>query len=161
MTNSLDQALQKELNQINADEKRNDRPFFDISFIKDYPGLYSLMCFLFVLTMGVLLYSDTFGKTEVVVCCIIFITLNAFFFFHIKPSYNIADIDKGAWKNCYTGDWYMEVHVREDFVNQLLSGNILSSEEKSTLQNQLAKKGYLYFADIYRLRHRTSKISAQ
>lgn len=153
MKDSLNQALQQELDQINAEEKRNDRPFFDISFIKNYPGLYSLMCFLFILTMGILLYSDTFGKTEIIACCLIFLSLNGFFFFHINPSYKVVDIDKGAWKNCYTGDWYMEVHVRAEFIQRLLSGNLLSPEEKEILSSQLKKKGYLYFADIYRLRH--------
>lgn len=153
MDNALDSLLQQELDLINRAENRNDRPYFDISFIRQYPGLYGLMCFLFIITMAVLLYSSSFGTIEYIVCCVIFAICNFFFFFHINPSYKVKDIDKGAWKNCYTGDWYMEVHVREAFIKTLLSGNVLSDEEKTRLKSQYDKKGYLYFADIYRLRH--------
>lgn len=152
MTNELNAVLQKELDKINQEEHRNDRPYFDLSFIKQYPGLYGLMCFLFILTMGLLMYSDSFGNIEYIVCCLIFAVCNFFFFFHVNPSYRVNDIDKGAWKNCYTGDWYMEVHVREEFIQSLLTGNVLSEAEKQTLTHQYEKKGYLYFADIYRLR---------
>ncbi|MGD8202718.1 YlaC family protein [Pantoea sp. FN0305] len=152
MNNELNTLLQEELDKINREENRNDRPYFDVSFIKLYPGLYGLMCFLFVLTMSLLLYSDSFGNIEYSVCCIIFIICNFFFFFHINPSYKVTDIDKGAWKNCYTGDWYMEVHVREAFIKALLEGNVLTDSEKKRLTEQYDKKGYLYFSDIYRLR---------
>lgn len=154
MIEPLEQRLQRELDHINTTEKRDDKPYFDISFIKEYSGLYALMWILFLITLGVLMYVDTFGKAEVIVCCLIFFVLNFFFFFHINPSYKAKDIDKGAWKNCYTGDWYMEVHVREAFIEELLNGDLLTQEEKATLDRQYQKKGYLYFADIYRLRHK-------
>lgn len=152
MNNELNILLQEELDRINQEENRNDRPYFDVSFIKQYPGLYGLMCFLFVLTMGLLMYSDSFGNIEYLVCCIIFIICNFFFFFHINPSYQVKDIDRGAWKNCYTGDWYMEVHVREELIKKLLDGHVLTESEKERLKFQYNKKGYLYFSDIYRLR---------
>lgn len=153
MNTELNVVLQEELNKINQEEQRDDRPYFDVSFIKQYPGLYGLMCFLFVLTMGLLMYSDSFGGIEYTVCCVIFAICNFFFFFHINPSYRVKDIDKGAWKNCYTGDWYMEVHVKEAFIEKLINGNVLSENEKNTLSAQYKKKGHLYFADIYRLRN--------
>lgn len=153
MSNQLDDLLQTELDRINAEENRNDRPYFDISFIKNYPGLFSLMWMLFILTMALLLYSDSFGMVEYIVCIAIFAVCNFFFFFHVNPSYRAKDIDKGAWKNCYTGDWYMEVHVREAFIDNLMAGNVLTDSEKARLNAMRAKKGYLYFADIYRLRH--------
>ena len=153
MSNQLDDRLQTELDRTNVEEKRNDRPYFDISFIKNYPGLFGLMWILFALTMALLMYSDSFGTIEYVVCILIFAVCNFFFFFHVNPSYKARDIDKGAWKNCYTGDWYMEVHVRDAFVDELLSGTVLSESEKTRLVDMRAKKGYLYFADIYRLRH--------
>lgn len=152
MNNELNILLQEELDRINQEENRNDRPYFDVSFIKQYPGLYGLMCFLFVLTMGLLMYSDSFGNIEYLVCCIIFIICNFFFFFHINPSYQVKDIDRGAWKNCYTGDWYMEIHVREELIKKLLDGHVLTEPEKERLKFQYNKKGYLYFSDIYRLR---------
>lgn len=154
MNTNLNEFLQDELNIINKTENRNDRPYFDISFIRQYPGLYGLMCVLFILTMGLLMYSDSFGNIEYIVCCLIFAVCNFFFFFHINPSYKVNDIDKGAWKNCYTGDWYMEVHVRKEFIDSLLEGDILNGSEKKTLISQYEKKGHLYFADIYRLRNR-------
>lgn len=153
MNTQLDDLLQTELDRINVEEKRNDRPYFDISFIRNYPGLFSLMWILFILTMALLMYSDAFGMIEYVVCILIFVVCNFFFFFHVNPSYNAKDIDKGAWKNCYTGDWYMEVHVREAFIDSLLASGTLTDTEKAQLIEMRAKKGYLYFADIYRLRH--------
>ncbi|WP_058970269.1 YlaC family protein [Type-D symbiont of Plautia stali] len=153
MRNQLDDVLQTELDRINVEEQRNDRPYFDISFIKNYPGLFGLMWILFILTMALLMYSDSFGTIEYVVCILIFAVCNFFFFFHVNPSYKARDIDKGAWKNCYTGDWYMEVHVREAFIDTLMASNVLTESEKKRLQEMRIKKGYLYFADIYRLRH--------
>jgi Extracytoplasmic function sigma factor YlaC. len=61
MRNQLDDVLQTELDRINVEEQRNDRPYFDISFIKNYPGLFGLMWILFILTMALLMYSDSFG----------------------------------------------------------------------------------------------------
>ena len=153
MNTELNVVLQEELNKINKEQHRDDRPYFDVSFIKQYPGLYGLMCILFILTMGLLMYSDSFGNIEYIVCCLIFAACNFFFFFHINPSYQVKDIDKGAWKNCYTGDWYMEVYVEEKFIASLLAGNVLTENEKNTLKAQHNKKGHLYFADIYRLRN--------
>ncbi|WP_312045111.1 YlaC family protein [Erwinia sp.] len=153
MNNKFDDVLQEELDRINVEQNRNDRPYFDVSFVKQYPGLYGLMCFLFLLTISLLLYSDSFGTPEYIICCLIFAVCNFFFFFHINPSYRVKDIDRGAWKNCYTGDWYMEVHVREEFVKRIFSENILTDDEKERLKKQYDKKGYLYFADIYRVRH--------
>ena len=153
MSHELDAVLQRELDAINLAENRNDRPYFDTSFIKQYSGLYWLMFFLFFITMVVLISSDTFGMTEYVVCCVIFAVCNFFFFFHINPSYKVKDIDKGALKNCYTGDWFMEIHVREELVKSLLTGNLLNDQEKQTLNKHYERKGYVYFADIYRLRH--------
>ena len=153
MSNELDAVLQRELDAINLAENRNDRPYFDTSFIKQYAGLYWLMFFLFIITMVVLLYSDTFGMIEYVVCCVIFAVCNFFFFFHINPSYKVKDIDKGALKNCYTGDWFMEIHVRESLVQDLLNGKLLTDQEKEQLNKHYTRKGYVYFADIYRLRH--------
>jgi hypothetical protein len=153
MNTDLNEFLQDELNKINKTENRNDRPYFDVSFIRQFPGLYGLMCALFILTMGLLMYSNSFGNIEYIVCCLIFSVCNFFFFFHINPSYKVNDIDKGAWKNCYTGDWYMEVHVRKEFIDSLLEGDILTDSEKKTLISQYEKKGHLYFADIYRLRN--------
>jgi len=154
MKTDLNVILQDELNKINIKEQRNDRPYFDVSFIRQYPGLYGLMCVLFILTMALLMYSDSFGNIEYIVCCLIFAVCNFFFFFHINPSYKVNDIDKGAWKNCYTGDWYMEVHVHEKFIKTLLEGDILSEAEKRILKSQYEKKGHLYYADIYRLRNK-------
>lgn len=76
MSNQLDERLQTELDRINVEEQRDDRPYFDISFIKNYPGLFSLMWILFVLTMALLLYSDSFGTIEYVVCILIFAVCN-------------------------------------------------------------------------------------
>lgn len=47
----------------------------------------------------------------------------------------------------------MEVHVRDAFVDELLDSAILTESEKTRLIEMRVRKGYLYFADIYRLRH--------
>ncbi|QGX92936.1 hypothetical protein EFZ10_15710 [Tatumella sp. TA1] len=145
------EILERELTRINLEEHRNDKIVFDPRFIVEKKGLYGIMVAMFALTIALLIYSDIFSRFDVWVCVAIFVVLNAFFFFHINPSYHLADIDKIAWKNCYTGEWYREIPVRPAVVQQILDSDQVSEQSKREIHRLQQLKAEIFFRDLAKM----------
>ncbi|BDH45561.1 inner membrane protein YlaC [Salmonella enterica subsp. enterica serovar Choleraesuis] len=146
--NTVIAILETELKRINRAEQRDDKVRFNPVFIKEKKGLYWSMCLLFVITLALLIWSDIFSALDVWLCVLVFVVLNGFFFFHINPSYRLEDIDKTAWKNCYTGEWFRELDVQPAVLEQIMNSDEVSPQQKAELQRRLGIKQRVHFVDI-------------
>ena len=145
------EIVEQELNRINHEENRNDKIVFDPRFIVEKKGLYGIMVAMFALTLALLIYSDIFSRFDVWVCVAIFVLLNGFFFFHINPSYHLDDIDKIAWKNCYTGEWYREIPVRAAVIDKILHSEQVSEQSKREIQRLQQLQAEIFFRDLAKM----------
>lgn len=148
MASEIIQMVTVELNKINLREQRDDRIRYDPHFIFEKKGLFLIMWITFVLTIIVMLNSEYFNQWEIGICTVIFFIFNSFFVFHINPSYHLNDVDKISWRNCYTGEWYREIVVPQELVDNILNSKKIPPPQKLELRRLIALGSPLRFIDL-------------
>ncbi|MBZ4307482.1 YlaC family protein, partial [Mycobacterium tuberculosis] len=74
---------------------------------------------------------------------VLFILLNAFFFFDVYPRYRYEDIDVLDFRVCYNGEWYNTRFVPRQLIDRILQSPAGDSEQKAQLKKMVATKGEL------------------
>ncbi|HBT3560146.1 YlaC family protein [Klebsiella pneumoniae] len=138
------------IDELNVQEKRDNRPRFSISFIRNHPGLLVAMYAAFLATLVVMLRSETLVDS-VWLLVVLFILLNAFFFFDVYPRYRYEDIDVLDFRVCYNGEWYNTRFVPRQLIDRILQSPDVDSEQKAQLKKMVATKGELSFYDVFTL----------
>ncbi|MGY5958129.1 Inner membrane protein YlaC [Kosakonia sp. BK9b] len=146
----IQRLLTETIEEINQREKRDNRPRFSISFIRKHPGLFVGMYLAWLATLAVMLQSETLvGSVWLLV--LLFVVLNAFFFFDVYPRYHYDDIDVLDFRVCYNGEWYNTRFVPNDLIEAILHSPQVDAERKEQLQQMVARKGELSFYDVFTL----------
>ncbi|WP_117098591.1 YlaC family protein, partial [Klebsiella pneumoniae] len=101
----IQRLLKSTIDELNVQEKRDNRPRFSISFIRNHPWLFVAMYAAFLATLIVMLRSETLVDS-VWLLIVLFVLLNGFFFFDVYPRYRYEDIDVLDFRVCYNGEWY-------------------------------------------------------
>lgn len=148
--NDIQRLLTDCINTINAQENRDNRPRFSISFIRNHPGLFITMYIGWFATLAVMLHSPML-QDSVWLLFLIFILLNGFFFFDINPRYRYSDIDVLDLRVCYNGEWYNTRVVPDSLIEDIMASERVPEQQKTQLRKMLATKGELTFYDIYSL----------
>ena len=91
--------LKSTIDELNVKEKRDNRPRFSISFIRNHPWLFVAMYAAFLATLIVMLRSETLVDS-VWLLIVLFVLLNGFFFFDVYPRYRYEDIDVLDFRVC-------------------------------------------------------------
>ncbi|EOU9488831.1 YlaC family protein [Cronobacter muytjensii] len=146
----IQRLLTATIDQLNKEEKRDNRPRFSISFIRKHPGLFIAMYLGWLATMAVMLQSETLAGS-VWLLVVLFALLNGFFFFDVNPRYHYEDIDVLDLRVCYNGEWYNTRNVPESLVNEIQHSPRITAEQKAQLEKMLTRKKALSFYDIYSL----------
>ncbi|WP_318374442.1 YlaC family protein [Enterobacter sp.] len=146
----IQRLLMQTIDELNTREKRDNRPRFSISFIRNHPGLFVGMYIAWFATLAVMLQSETLAGS-VWLLVVLFALLNGFFFFDVYPRYRYEDIDVLDFRVCYNGEWYNTRFVPQALIDDILSSPAVSEKEKLQLQQMMARKGELSFYDIYTL----------
>lgn len=146
----IQRLLTETIEEINRREKRDNRPRFSISFIRNHPGLFIGMYLAFLATLAVMLQSETLAGS-VWLLVVLFIVLNAFFFFDVYPRYRYEDIDVLDFRVCYNGEWYNTRFVPQTLIDSIMRSPAVAAEQKAQLQKMIDRKGELSFYDIYTL----------
>lgn len=146
----IQRLLTDTIEQLNADEKRDNRPRFSISFIRKHPGLFIGMWIGWFATLWVMLESDTLAGS-VWLLVVLFALLNGFFFFDVNPRYRYDDIDVLDLRVCYNGEWYNTRNVPPTLIDKILQSPGVDEQKKSLLHKMLTTKGELSFYDIFSL----------
>lgn len=146
----IQRLLTQTINELNHQEKRDNRPRFSISFIRRFPGLFIAMYLGFLATLIVMMRSETLADS-VWLLVVLFIPLNGFFFFDVAPRYRYEDIDVLDFRVCYNGEWYNTRFVPRDLIDSILRSPHVALLHKSQLEKMMATKGELSFYDIFTL----------
>ncbi|EHM48285.1 MAG: YlaC family protein [Yokenella regensburgei] len=146
----IQRLLTNTIDELNLQEKRDNRPRFSISFIRNHPGLFLGMYAAFLATLIVMLRSETLVDS-VWLLVVLFIVLNAFFFFDVYPRYRYEDIDVLDFRVCYNGEWYNTRFVPTQLIDSILQSPGVAEQQKSQLQKMIATKGELSFYDVFSL----------
>ncbi|VFS35853.1 Inner membrane protein ylaC [Yokenella regensburgei] len=104
----------------------------------------------FLATLIVMLRSETLVDS-VWLLVVLFIVLNAFFFFDVYPRYRYEDIDVLDFRVCYNGEWYNTRFVPTQLIDSILQSPGVAKQQKSQLQKMIATKGELSFYDVFSL----------
>lgn len=75
----IQRLLMQTIDELNTREKRDNRPRFSISFIRNHPGLFVGMYIAWFATLAVMLQSETLAGS-VWLLVVLFALLNGFFF---------------------------------------------------------------------------------
>lgn len=146
----IQRLLNDTIVQLNRSEKRDNRPRFSISFIRNHPGLFIGMYIGWIATLVVMLASPTLSGS-VWLLVVLFIVLNGFFFFDVNPRYRYEDIDVLDLRVCYNGEWYNTREVPPDLIETILSSTHVDETQKAQLKKMLNSKRSLSFYDIFSL----------
>lgn len=146
----IQRLLTETIEEINRREKRDNRPRFSISFIRNHPGLFVGMYLAWLATLAVMLQSETLAGS-VWLLVVLFIVLNGFFFFDVYPRYHYEDIDVLDFRVCYNGEWYNTRNVPQELIEAIMHSPKVEAEQKSQLQKMVERKGELSFYDVYTL----------
>lgn len=146
----IQRLLTETIEEINQREKRDNRPRFSISFIRNHPGLFVGMYLAWLATLAVMLQSETLSGS-VWLLVVLFVVLNGFFFFDVYPRYHYEDIDVLDFRVCYNGEWYNTRFVPPGLINAILQSPQVEEESKSRLEKMIARKGELSFYDVFTL----------
>ncbi|HDT0783813.1 YlaC family protein [Klebsiella aerogenes] len=146
----IQRLLTNTIEELNEKEKRDNRPRFSISFIRNHPWLFVAMYAAFLATLIVMLRSETLVDS-VWLLIVLFVLLNGFFFFDVYPRYRYEDIDVLDFRVCYNGEWYNTRFVPEQLIDGILQSPKVAHEQKAQLQKMIATKGELSFYDVFTL----------
>ena len=146
----IQRLLTQTIDELNTTEKRDNRPRFSISFIRNHPGLFIAMYVAFFATLVVMMRSDTLADS-VWLLWLMFALLNGFFFFDVYPRYRYEDIDVLDFRVCYNGEWYNTRFVPSSLIDTILHSPSVDSEHKAQLQKMISRKGELSFYDVFTL----------
>lgn len=146
----IQRLLTNTIEELNEKEKRDNRPRFSISFIRNHPWLFVAMYAAFLATLIVMLRSETLVDS-VWLLIVLFVLLNGFFFFDVYPRYRYEDIDVLDFRVCYNGEWYNTRFVPEKLIDGILQSPQVAHEQKAQLQKMIATKGELSFYDVFTL----------
>lgn len=145
----IQQLLTNTIDELNVKEKRDNRPRFSISFIRNHPWLFVAMYAAFLATFVVMLTSERWPFSLATV--VLFALLNGFFFFDVYPRYRYEDIDVLDFRVCYNGEWYNTRYVPQQLIERIMQSPRVAGEQKTQLQKMVATKGELSFYDIFSL----------
>ncbi|EKM7811028.1 TPA: hypothetical protein MBD98_000212 [Klebsiella aerogenes] len=146
----IQRLLTNTIEELNEKEKRDNRPRFSISFIRNHPWLFVAMYAAFLATLIVMLRSETLVDS-VWLLIVLFVLLNGFFFFDVYPRYRYEDIDVLDFRVCYNGEWYNTRFVPGQLIDGILQSPQVAHEQKAQLQKMIATKGELSFYDVFTL----------
>jgi Extracytoplasmic function sigma factor YlaC. len=146
----IQRLLTQTIDELNVREKRDNRPRFSISFIRNHPGLFIAMYAAFFATLIVMQRSETLVDS-VWLLWVLFALFNAFFFFDVYPRYRYEDIDVLDFRVCYNGEWYNTRFVPRQLIENILSSPRVNTRARLQLEKMLATKGELSFYDVFTL----------
>ncbi len=146
----IQKLLKQTINQLNHQEKRDNRPRFSVSFIRKHPWLFAVMYAGLIATLVVMLASVTLADLAWLLIAL-FTLLNGFFFFDVNPQYRYEDIDVLDLRVCYNGEWYNTRTVPQELVERILSAPDVPAGQKNALRKMASTKSALSFYDIFLL----------
>ena len=148
---AIKQILLREIDTLNREELRDNKPRFSFNFLKTHPGLWLTMYICYALCVALIFTTDYLGWPAFWGATAFVLLMSFLMLLDINPKYRFEDIDALDLRVCYNGEWYYVQPVSEGGVKKILNLPDAPEQVKSGIHRLLQQKGEVDFYDIYYL----------
>ncbi|MCU5774498.1 YlaC family protein [Erwiniaceae bacterium BAC15a-03b] len=150
--NEIKQILQREIDVLNREEQRDNKPRFSFNFLKTHPGLWLSMYICYALTVVLIFTTDFLGWPAFWGATVFILVMSVLMLLDINPKYRFEDIDHlHDLRVCYYGEWYYVRTLSDDAISEILNHHATPENVKAGINQLLSKKGEVDFYDVYSL----------
>ncbi len=148
---AIKQILLDEIDTLNRDELRDNRPRFSFSFLKTHPGLWALMYGCYALCVALIFSTDMLGWPAFWFATVFVLVMSFLMLMDINPKYRFEDIDTLDLRVCYNGEWYYVQPVSQQALDKIVSLPDAPERVRSGIARLMQQKGEVDFYDVYYL----------
>ncbi|WP_428944201.1 YlaC family protein [Pantoea sp. FN060301] len=149
--NDIKQILLREIDTLNREEKRDNRPRFSLTFLKNHPGLWISMYLCYILTVALIFTTEFLGWPAFWGATLFVLLMSVLMLMDVNPRYRFEDIDTLDLRVCYYGEWYYIRTLSDAAVKEILASPTVPDKVKKGIEKLLSLKGEVDFYDVYRL----------
>jgi len=145
------QILLREIDTLNREEQRDNKPRISLAFLQNHPGLWASMYACYALTATLIFTTEFLGWPAFWGATGFVLLMSGLMLLDINPRYRFEDIDALDLRVCYNGEWYYVRTLSEKAIQDILSSNEVPDNIKHGIEKLLSLKGEVDFYDIYHL----------
>lgn len=143
------QILLREIDVLNREERRDNRPRLSMSFLKNHPGLWASMYVCYALTVALIFTTEFLGWPAFWGATIFVLLMSVLMLLDVKPRYRFEDIDALDLRVCYNGEWYYVRTLSDAAIKDILNSSLVPDTVKQGIEKLLMQKGEVDFYDVY------------
>ena len=143
--------LQREIDTLNQQEQRDNRPRLSMTFLKNHPGLWISMYVCYALTVALCFTTEFLGWPAFWGATFFVLLMSGLMMLDVNPRYRFEDIDTLDLRVCYNGEWYYIRTLSDQAIEEILSSSQVSDKVKLGIEKLLSLKGEVDFYDVYHL----------
>lgn len=145
------QILLREIETLNREEKRDNRPRASLNFLKSHPGLWASMYGCYFLTVALIFTTEFLGWPAFWGATLFVLLMSGLMLLDVNPRYRFEDIDTLDLRVCYNGEWYYVRTLSDAAIRDILSSSQVPDRVKQGINKLLSQKGEVDFYDVYHL----------
>lgn len=145
------QILMREIDTLNREEQRDNKPRFSFQFLKTHPGLWASMYGCYALTVALIFTTDFLGWPAFWGATVFVLLMSGLMLMDINPKYRFEDIDTLDLRVCYNGEWYYVRTLSQQAVADILASKDVPDSVKQGINKLLSLKGEVDFYDVFHL----------
>ncbi|HBT12220.1 MAG TPA: hypothetical protein DEA88_03450, partial [Erwinia persicina] len=132
--------LLREIDTLNREEQRDNKPRFSFQFLKTHPGLWASMYGCYILTVALIFTTDFLGWPAFWGATIFVLLMSGLMLMDVNPKYRFEDIDTLDLRVCYNGEWYYVRTLSEQAVGDILTNDKVPEKVKQGITKLLDRK---------------------
>ncbi|WP_075183092.1 YlaC family protein [Pantoea sp. 1.19] len=148
---AVKRILQQEIDRLNQQERRDNKPRFSLNFLRTHPGLWLVMYLCYGLTVALIFSTPWLGWPVFWGSLAFMLVMSLLMLLDITPTYRFEDIDRLDIRVCYYGEWYYIRTLSPEAVAELMAQPAVPDGVKQGMTKLLALKGAVDFYDVYHL----------
>ncbi|EXU75578.1 MULTISPECIES: YlaC family protein [Erwinia] len=148
---NVKEILLREIDMLNRQEQRDNRPRFSLSFLKNHPGLWASMYICYALTVALIFTTEFLGWPAFWGATLFVLLMSGLMLLDVNPRYRFEDIDTLDLRVCYNGEWYYVRTLSPQAIEDILTSSEVPAEVKQGIEKLLRQKGEVDFYDVYHL----------
>ncbi|MFD1803984.1 YlaC family protein [Mixta tenebrionis] len=148
---AIKQIMLREIDTLNREELRDNKPRFSFNFLKTHPGLWLTMYICYGLCAALIFTTDYLGWPAFWGATAFVLLMSFLMLLDINPKYRFEDIDTLDLRVCYNGEWYYVRTLSEEAVNDILNHPSTPDHVREGIGKLLSLKGEVDFYDLYHL----------
>jgi len=158
--NDIKQILLREIDTLNREERRDNKPRFSFNFLKSHPGLWVSMYICYALTVALIFTTEFLGWPAFWGATLFVLLMSGLMMLDINPRYRFEDIDTLDLRVCYNGEWYYVRTLSDTAIAEIMQSSQVPERVKEGIRKLLTLKGEVDFYDVYHLTWGQQRASA-